>query len=212
VRKLLYFFIIVITVIIGCSKIEVIQDDYTKETVENVKSEGFTVITHLSDNMDRGNHDYFGKVVVDKNAFNKKSPKRGEIVYYKTPEFTYDKNPNLNPSEFEIARIIGLPGEKIKIQKGQIYINGKKLDTFYGKALMYGLDKDSYFKNAENNDEINFDKKSATLYFETGMKEVLVPKGHLFVMGDNWSRSIDSVIFGPIDIQLINGKVLGMTD
>jgi hypothetical protein len=47
VRNLLYFFIIVIAVMIGCSNKEVIKDVNTKETVENVQTEGFTVVTHL---------------------------------------------------------------------------------------------------------------------------------------------------------------------
>lgn len=92
-RNLLYIFIIII-VIAGCSNNEVIKDDNTKESVENVQTEGFAVITYLEDNMDRGNHDFFGKVVVDKNAYNKESPKRGDIVYYKTPKFIYKKIQN----------------------------------------------------------------------------------------------------------------------
>lgn len=76
---------------------------------------------------------------------------------------------------------------------------------------MYGLDKDAYFKRIKGTD-VNINKKSAIKHFDINMKEVLVPEGHLFVMGDNWFRSIDSAIFGPIDIQLIKGKVLGMSD
>ena len=35
-----------------------------------------------------------------------------------------------NLGEYSISRVIGLPGEKVKIDKGQIFINGKLLDTF----------------------------------------------------------------------------------
>jgi len=39
------------------------------------------------------------------------------------------ENTKINLSENEISRIVALPGEKIRIDKGQIYINGRKLDT-----------------------------------------------------------------------------------
>ncbi|WHY87224.1 signal peptidase I [Neobacillus novalis] len=166
-----------------------ITDHDTKETEETVISNGFKIVNHLYDNMDRGHHDYHGEVVVDENAYAKKAPTRGDIVYYQTPEFTYDKNQDLNPSEFEIARIVGMPGEKIEIKHGQVYINGALLDTFYGRESHTGkLVKNS---NVE-------------------LKEVKIPEGHYFILGDNWWRSIDSAIFGPLKTQLIKGKVLGV--
>ncbi|PLT47450.1 hypothetical protein B8V81_1674 [Paenibacillus pasadenensis] len=37
---------------------------------------------------------------------------RGDVVYFKTPEFNHDFNPNLKPAEFNLARVVGLPEEK----------------------------------------------------------------------------------------------------
>ncbi|MFJ5714440.1 signal peptidase I [Neobacillus sp. NPDC093127] len=166
-----------------------ITDHSTKETEETVISTGFKEVNHLYDNMDRGHREYYGEVVVDEKAYAKKVPTRGDIVYYQTPEFTYDKNPDLNPSEYEIARVVGLPGEKIEIKQGQVYVNGAFLDTFYGREYHTG----KLVKNSK-----------------VELKEVKIPDGHYFILGDNWWRSIDSAVFGPLKTQLIMGKVLGV--
>ena len=82
-------------------------------------------------------------------------------------------------------------------------MNGKKLNTFYGKALSWGLDEEEYFKTV--------DQPGATIkdYFNMDMEKVKVPDSHLFVMGDTWWRSIDSQIYGPLPISNVIGKVQG---
>jgi signal peptidase I len=192
-KKLFVLFFLAFTLLIGCSDKEIskITDDETKDTVEIVHSDGYKVFSHLYDNMDRGKHEYHGEVVVDEKAFNEGDPKRGDIVYYQTPEFKYDKYPNLKPSEFEISRIVGLPGETIEIKEGQVYINGALLDAFYGREYQTG-------KIVEDS--------------EVELKKTKIPDDHYLVLGDNWWRSIDGVIFGPLERNLIKGKVLGVNE
>jgi signal peptidase I len=182
-----------------------ITDTYTNPTLENVDvNQDMIVYFAQSEGMDRGQHEFWEKeVVVDRSYYDKYPIKRGDVVLYKTPEFKYQKNPDLVAAESDVSRIIGLPGEKIKIVKGQIYVDDKRLDTFYGKALSRGLDKDSY------PDKSN---KAIMEYFETNMEEVKIPDGHIFILGDTWWRSIDSQIFGPLPKQNIVGKVLGYVD
>src|SRR5690606_6537551 len=72
---------------------------------------------------------------------------RGDVVYYKTPETAVNKNPNL--PEYYIARVVGLPGETVEIREGQVYVDDKKLDAFYGVATDRGLTKEEYFEMAE---------------------------------------------------------------
>ncbi|MDQ0060504.1 S26 family signal peptidase [Paenibacillus harenae] len=77
---------------------------------------------------------------------------RGDVVYYKTPPLDVAKvfpgtNPGWQPPEYDIARVVALPGEAIEIRDGQIFNDNKKLDTFYGKALMWGEDEEAFFKN-----------------------------------------------------------------
>ena len=41
------------------------------------------------------------------------------------------------------------------------------------------------------------------------MESILVPKGSVFVLGDQWWRSIDSRHFGPLSLSQVEGKVIG---
>jgi signal peptidase I len=128
----------------GCSEktIEVITDSDTKIDVGKVQNITLDmIIVHpMYDEMDRGNHDFYDKdVVVDTKYYEVNQIERGDIIAY-----TKDNN-----NFHGVTRVIALPGEKVKIVKGQFYINGKKLDTFYGRAHRVGLDLDALRKRLE---------------------------------------------------------------
>ena len=59
-------------------------------------------------------------------AYWKSSPKRGDIVV-----FRYPIDDALGKNTHYIKRIIGLPGEKVEIKEGAVYIDGKKLEESY---------------------------------------------------------------------------------
>lgn len=96
----------------------------------------------------------------------KRDFKRGDIVVFKSS----------SENKMLIKRIVGLPGEKIEIYDGSIYIDGKILEEKYFKEKPYTL--------------------SPTRDFE-------IKEDELFVLGDNRSPggSVDSRIFGPIKIK-----------
>lgn len=105
----------------------------------------------------------------------KKNPNRGDVVVFKAPE---DRT-----KEF-IKRVIGLPGEKVAIHDGQIYINDKLLVEGY---LPTGL-------------------KTEGAYDLQNEQEVVVPAGEFFVLGDNRANSSDSRYWGFIPYKDILGK------
>ena len=81
-----------------------------------------------------------------------------------------------------IKRVIGLPGERITIEDGKVYINGKLLD-------------EPYLQNSVTTPRTG-------VYYD-----LVVPEGTLFVMGDNRESSKDSRSFGCIPIEKIESKV-----
>ncbi len=145
-----------------------------------------------------------GKVLTGK-IFSKE-PKRGDVVVFKTPE---------NNRTDYIKRVIGLPGDKIKIISGDIIINNskilkQKLDPFIdtqknqinidnGRRRQYV----EYFFGKEINILDIYDNSIAD-----NTHEFKVPKNSFFVMGDNRDNSQDSRFpsVGFIPLENIIGK------
>lgn len=84
-----------------------------------------------------------------------------------------------SPGRNLIKRVIALPGETVWVHNKKVYINGRPLDEPY---IM------------------------EPPYYEFG--PLRVPKGCLFVMGDNRNDSLDSHIWGPLPIENILGKAM----
>jgi signal peptidase I len=78
-----------------------------------------------------------------------------------------------------VKRVIGLPGDTLEYGDGRVYRNGTQLDEPYSLSKI--------------------DKLFAP---------VIVPQGHIFVMGDNRNHSSDSREIGPVPIGNIQGRVL----
>ena len=127
-----------------------------------------------------------------------KSPKRGDIVVFKTPE---------NNRTDYIKRVIGIPGDVIKINEGIITINGNKI---FRKKLSDFIDKDnnSNNKRVRRYKEYLFNHEIEVLdLFDNSIadntREFKVPENFFFVMGDNRDNSQDSrfdtVGFVPFD-------------
>jgi len=196
---------------------QTITDPYTQESPTKVeKQQNFILVENNNDGMSRRHLEYdsheIGKLVVDPNYYKQHKFQRGEVIYYKIPAIDKNKYPHLNPPEKNISRVIALPGEVVQIKKGQIYINEKKLNTFYGKISSWGMDQDEYFNSVNQPGTAKCDEscqKSMKDYFNMDMEKFKVLDSHLFVLGDTGSRSIDSQIYGPLPIGNIIGKVLG---
>jgi len=114
-------------------------------------------------------------LLTDKISYRFNNPQRGDVIVFKAPPDFSD--------EF-IKRIIALPGEKITLKNGFVYINGNRLEEDY-------LPSETHTNPSS---------------FLTEGKTVQVPENSYLVFGDNRDHSYDSRSFGPINFDKITGK------
>ena len=129
-------------------------------------------------------------------------PERGDVVVFKYPQD--------NKTDF-IKRVIGLPGDKIKLVNGRLYINGKiverkRLDDFIirtanGSAERYRQYEETLPNGVKHNIlEISDSEPN------DDFAELEVPQGTYFMMGDNRSNSQDSRFWGFLSKDRIIGR------
>ena len=127
-------------------------------------------------------------------------PKRGDIVVFKTPED--------NKTDY-IKRVIGLPGDTIKIKDNIITTNGKSINTEkIGDEKYKFFDVELIRETLEDNtyyDVYEF-KKSVTFLNTNDYEEIIIPKDYFFVLGDNRDNSQDSRFIGLIPKNNLVGR------
>jgi len=120
------------------------------------------------------NYDY---LIVDQISYRFREIERGDVVVFRFPR---------NPSEYYIKRVIGLPGETVKIENGQVYVC-----------------------NNENPDCVLLAEPYLSPHERTpGSETVEVGPNNYFVLGDNRNASSDSRSWGTLPYDYIIGKVL----
>ena len=120
-----------------------------------------------------------------------KAPERGDIVVFKFPQNTH--------TDF-IKRVIGLPGDKVRIKNGRLYINGKRIER--AENGNYIVDEyvqmpefyKQYTETLPNGFEHQIIEVSDNERIVDNTEEFIVPEDSYFVMGDNRDRSDDSRI------------------
>ncbi|MFB2934784.1 signal peptidase I [Aerosakkonemataceae cyanobacterium BLCC-F154] len=124
------------------------------------------------------------RLIVDKLSYNFTTPKRGDIIVF-NPTTALEKQ---NFHDAFIKRVVGLPGEKLELKNGKVYINGKALQEKYTNGQLTSTDVCPVGESA---------------YLA---KPVVVPPNSYLVLGDNRKNSYDGRCWGLVPRDRIIGK------
>lgn len=133
-----------------------------------------------------------------------KNFERGDIITFEAPVYYEVKDGSITASYYDreniidsflynvmeigkisyIKRVIGVAGDKIRIENGRVYLNDELLEEKY------------------------LDPSVRTYIPENGMpSEFVVPEGYIFAMGDNRGGSSDCRLFGCVPVEKVEGRV-----
>ena len=127
---------------------------------------------------------------------------RGDIIVFKFP---YQDHPHF------VKRVIGLPGDHLKIVDQQVYVNGKPLNEPYvvhDPASGYGDPLNYNFPPVGNQMYLSSLQPEWAHEIRKYIQgdELVVPPGKYFAMGDNRDHSLDSRYWGFVDRDAIMGR------
>jgi signal peptidase I len=126
------------------------------------------------------------------------SIQRGDIVVFRWPP---------DPRQNYIKRVIGLPGDRLRLVDKQVYINGRKLHEPYTQYITQYIDP--YRDNFPGAPNAMADERAQQMLSENVVGgELVIPPGKYFAMGDNRDNSLDSRYWGFVPRENIIGKPL----
>ncbi|MGA3125795.1 MAG: signal peptidase I [Candidatus Korobacteraceae bacterium] len=128
-----------------------------------VKVEGTSMMPGLADQE---------RIFINKFVYRFEAIECGDVVVFRYP---------VDPSKNYIKRIVGVPGDRVEIFRGAVFVNGERLQEPYVPEQ---------FRD------------------ERSMSEIMVPEGSYFVLGDHRNLSSDSRDFGVVERKAIFGKAV----
>ncbi len=136
------------------------------------------------------------RLIIEKMSYRFRKPERGEIVVFYPPA-----NPVVpDNTKVYIKRVIGLPGERISIHNGKVFVNNKAIQELYTAApIAYTLPTTDPNQCLPCFQPPQITKSGGGFSF-------IIPDGKYWVMGDNRNNSLDSHAWGFLPADNIVGR------
>jgi len=112
-------------------------------------------------------------------------PRRGDVIVLKA-----DGIASLRPADICIKRVAGLPGDRLRIAGGKLYVN------------------DTHLALTNEAGEIRYVSVPGARYLAASTETLMVPESHYFVLGDNSGDSVDSRTWGCVPAANVLGRAL----
>jgi signal peptidase I len=127
--------------------------------------------------------------------------RRGDIIVFKFP---FDDHPHY------VKRVIGIPGDRVKVVDQQVYVNGQRLQEPYvvhDTGALYDTFGNSFPPTTRHFVQVNVrpEWRDTILDYVQG-DELVVPPNKYFALGDNRDHSLDSRYWGFVDREAIMGR------
>lgn len=131
------------------------------------------------------------------------NPTRGQIVLFHSPQ----------DDHVLVKRVMGIGGDRLSFKNGVLQINGVSVheEEVKDRSILADMgenaDDKTLYLESDYGGPAHYILRSTVgdrTFYET--REFLVPEGKVFCMGDNRDGSLDSRIFGPIDVDKLYGR------